>query len=379
MIDLETKYSLKEFVQDVLDKTFPDSKVKRHIHDDGEKLNIACPYCGDSNKKKSKKRGNLYLSTNTFKCFNDGCMTYAPLNKFISYYCQKFNLSPPDAFLKGETKATIISKKKSSLLNFLLNKELSNKLINIEYFTSRFSLTKMDDFSLDADTVNYIKNERLLSDNVNFSECCYHDRNMKKIYIFNKDNSSNKILGFAIRSATEDYYGPKYRIYNYSEIKKENMAKIDMTTEELREIDLLNNYFNILNLNYNIPIFILEGQFDSMFIDNSMASTGVGKIRDVLYMLNDSKEIRILLDNDKAGKLESLKLLKDNHMVFLWSKLISDLTRKYNSHSVEIKKLTDINMLYIFLKKMDVDLSFKSFNSYLNNYFSNSIFDALFI
>jgi hypothetical protein len=237
----------------------------------------------------------------------------------------------------------------------------------------------MNDFSLDGDTVNYIKNERLLSDSVNFSECCYHDSNMKKIYIFNKDDSSNKILGFAIRNATEDYYGPKYRIYNYSEIKKENMATIDMSTEELREIDLLNNYFNILNLEYNAPISILEGQFDSMFIDNSMASTGVGKIRDVLYMLNDSKEIRILLDNDKAGKTESLKLLKDGYTVFLWSKLTDDLMRKYNSHSMEIKNLTDINMLYIFLKKMNASLSFKSFNSYLNNYFSNSIFDALFI
>lgn len=379
MIDLETKYSLKEFVQAVLNKTFPDSQVKRHINEDGEKLNIACPYCRDSDKKKSKKRGNLYLSTNTFKCFNDGCMTYAPLNKFISHYCQKFNLSPPDVFLKGELKETIISKKKSSLLNFLLNKELSDKLIGIEYFTNRFSLTKMDDFSIMGDTTNYIKNERLLGNNPYFSECCYHDRNMKKIYIFNKDNISNKILGFATRSATEDYYGPKYRIYNYSEIKREDMAKIDMSIIELREIDMLNNYFNVLNLDYSVPISICEGQFDSMFIDNSMASTGVGKIRDVLYMLNDSKEIRILLDNDNAGKSESLKLLKDGHTVFLWSKLTSDLIRKYNFHSKEIKKLTDINKLYIFLKKVDADLSSKSFNSYLNNYFSNSIFDALFI
>ena len=96
-------------------------------------------------------------------------------------------------------------------------------------------------------------------------------------------------------------------------------------------------------------------------------------------MLNDSKEIRILLDNDKAGKLESLKLIKENRTVFLWAKLISDLIRKHNIHSNEIKKITDINKLYIFLKKMDENISLKSFNSYLNNYFSNSIFDALFI
>ena len=378
MIDLEIRYSLKQFVQDVLNKTFPNSKIKRHIHEDGDKLNIACPYCLDSNKKKSKKRGNLYLSTNTYKCFNDGCMTYAPLNKFISHYCQKFNLTPPDVFLRGELKETVISNKKSSLLKFLLNEELCNKLIELDYFTNRFSLTKMDDFTLNCDTINYIKDDRFLNESPLFSDSCYHDSDMKKIYIFNKDNSSNKILGFSVRSATEDYYGPKYRIYNYGEIRRE-ICKIDMEDSEIREVDFLNNYYNILNLSHTSLITICEGQFDSMFIDNCMASTGVGKIKDAVYMLNDSKNIRILLDNDKAGKEESLRLLKNDNVVFLWSKLIHDLMIKYNSQTKAIKGITDINKLFIFLKKMDKTTSFKSFNLYIGDYFSNSIFDALFI
>jgi hypothetical protein len=378
--NLSTKsHSLKSFIQEVLDKTFPKDRIKREINEDGDKLNIACPYCKDSNKKKSKKRGNIYLSTNTFKCFNDGCMTYAPLTKFISYHCQKFNLSPPDVFLKGDIKETIISKKKSSLLNFLLNKEISNKLISLDYFINRFSLSKIDDFSINSQTVNYIKNERFLNGNHKLLGCCYHDEKMEKLYIFNKDDVSNKILGFSIRNATEDYYGPKYRIYNYTEILREGLASVEFTKIELREIDLLNNYFNILNLNHREPITILEGQFDSMFIKNAMASTGVGKIRDVLLMLNNSDNIKILLDNDKAGKSESLNLIKEGYLVFLWSKFISNLSKKYPSSIKEIKKINDVNDVFKFMKIKDNNITYKDFNNYLDDYYSNSFFDAIFI
>ena len=371
--------SIKDFIKEVLNSAFPNDKIKRQINEDGDKLNIACPYCGDSDKKKSKKRGNIYLSTNTFKCFNDGCMKYAPLTKFISHYCQKFNLSPPDDFLNGKIKETIISNKKTSLLKFLLNSELSEKLITLDYFVNRFSLSKIENFNSTGKAVEYIKNKRFLENNPVLMECCYQDENKEKIFIFNKDNVSNKILGFSVRQATDEYYGPKYRIYSYTEIIKEGLADCKFSLDEIRQIDLLNNYFNILNLNHKKQITILEGQFDSMLIENSMASTGVGKLKDVLLMLSGAKDIKILLDNDKAGRKESLSLLQKGHHVFMWSNVISDLRKKYKDKNKEIKKINDVNDLYKFIKSCSSDLTLLEFNNYINKYFSNSIFDVLSI
>ena len=70
----DRRYGIKDFIKDVLKKRFSDNKIKQTLDDsDSDKLNFACPYCGDSNKDSSKKRGNFYLSSNTYKCFNDGC------------------------------------------------------------------------------------------------------------------------------------------------------------------------------------------------------------------------------------------------------------------------------------------------------------------
>ena len=52
------------FVETVLRKRFHDVLEKQKIDGSSDrKLNFACPICGDSQKKVSKKRGNLYLDT----------------------------------------------------------------------------------------------------------------------------------------------------------------------------------------------------------------------------------------------------------------------------------------------------------------------------
>ena len=91
MFNLETVYSVTDFCQDVLKKRFPGDVIRQQINDtDSDKLNFACPYCGDSERDPNKKRGNLYLSTQTYKCFNDGCAVWIKLEKFISNLFHNF-------------------------------------------------------------------------------------------------------------------------------------------------------------------------------------------------------------------------------------------------------------------------------------------------
>ena len=377
-INLETGTSLKKFLEDVLKNRFPNDSVKQKVDDSNpNKINLSCPVCGDSEKKKNKKRGNIYLESNTYKCYNDGCMIFMGLDKFIAKYCHAYGLMPPDIFVRNQTQSKVITRKKDSILNFLVNESLKNKLLDLDYFTNRFSLTRIDDFNEKSPTVEYIKG-RYLHESFNFSECCYHDSKRQKVFIFNKDDISGKILGLSVRHTDPNYTGPKYKMMNYTEIDRE-ITKLGMSKNELVEVDNLNNIFNILNIDYRADITICEGQFDAMFIRNCIASTGVGKTRDTLDMIRGEGKKRVLLDNDNAGRKESIELLKNGHTVFMWSMLISDLKKKYSNHASSIKSITDINKLYEFMKKINLNYSISDFNLMLDRYFSNSLFDLIYL
>ncbi len=107
-----------------------------------------------------------------------------------------------------------------------------------------------------------------------------------------------------------------------------------------------NNYYNILNVNFGEKITVTEGQIDSMFVKNSISTTGVTKSKSILKSLLTKRNSRILFDNDSAGKSESIKLIQEGYSVFLWSKLISDLKRKYPNLIIDAHKIKDINDLY---------------------------------
>ena len=46
------------------------SNEKRRLLESKERLNFACPYCGDSTDSPRKKRGNLYWNNLHFHCYN---------------------------------------------------------------------------------------------------------------------------------------------------------------------------------------------------------------------------------------------------------------------------------------------------------------------
>ena len=370
-----SKYSIPEFVKDVLKLRFPGSQYKQSINEeDPDKMNFACPYCGDSEKDQTKKRGNLYLNTKTYKCFNDGCMKWVPLASFVSHFASKYVLSVPDIGVE-----TVVEKKEESLnlIEFLVNKKVGDKLLDFDKITKRFSLYPCCEAPEDSPVFEYV-NRRKLIDLPTFASSCYYDSREDKIYLFNLDNASGKILGFAIRRILDDGYGPKYDIRNYTALQKNGLVK-DMTDDFISQVNTINNYFNILNVNFASPIVITEGQIDSMFLDNSIATTGVSKSKKILGTLITKKNSLVLFDNDKAGKEQMVDLIKQGYRVFLWNKLLFDLKMEYLGSARRLSTIKDINDLYIFLSEMDSSLNFSKFNARVQKYFSTSSFDIILI
>ena len=142
MLDLLTSYSIPEFVGDLLKKRFPGDRLKQTFHDAGDKLNFACPYCGDSRTDSKKKRGNLYVESGFYKCYNDGCSIRVSVQKFVSKYSQTYGLSIPGI---KETAPNwvhnVARKKKGSLIELLINRQVSSSLLGIDYLAERFFLT----------------------------------------------------------------------------------------------------------------------------------------------------------------------------------------------------------------------------------------------
>ena len=378
MIDFNINFSIKDFCKEVLISRFPGEILRQQISESSsDKLNFCCPFCGDSKTDPTKKRGNLYLTTETYKCYNDGCEVHMPLDRFIARLSIKYGISIPNVQKEISFSAKASPLKRGFLLEFLIHHESRKKLLNLSEIAERFRLMKCSDAPNGSRIREYV-DSRLLTDLPLFNKTCYYDSLQNKIYIFNVDLKSDKIIGFSMRYLNPPPGGIKYNIKNYSEFEKTGLVK-EMAPEFIEKINLLNNYFNILNIDFSKDITATEGQFDSLFIDNCVATTGVTKSKKTLDELTQKGKTRILFDNDEAGLKHSIEFLEKGYRVFMWSLVIQCLKKNYPSSIREIRKIKDINDLFIFLKNHDSLMNYTRFNSFINEYFTNSHFDMFLL
>lgn len=374
----KSKDAVISLVKQILKIRFSDNIIKQQIDStDGKKLNFACPICGDSQKKSSKKRGNIFFKSRTYKCFNDGCMAFMSLRKFVSLFARKYNITPNlDVF----DEPTVIKHRDSSntLIRFLLSDR--EQIVSISDIINRFGLTRSDELPEDSRVRKELV-RRCIHLTEDYGDLIYGDRMDDKFYIFNLDLKSGKILGFALRKLDTNA-AQKYIIKTYTDILTA-YPNSQIDKQVVDDCIELGNYFNILNLDFSEPMTITEGQIDSMFVRNCLSTTGVSKAMSILDSLGDRKNIRILFDRDKAGKVEMMKLIQQGYRVFLWNMLIVDLKKRFkkpeDSLDLTPSKMKDINDLFKFFHKRIPTTNLDSFNELLDKYFSTSIYDIAFV
>lgn len=366
------------FVETLLRKKFHDVPEKQKIDGSSDrKLNFACPICGDSQKKVSKKRGNLYLDTKHYKCFNDGCMAYMSLAEFVAKMSREHGIMLP-SFLLEESYEPVVKVKKTEnqLIRFITSD--TSQLVTLTDVINRFSLKRLDQVPETSAAFQYIKhrNLTLIQD---YGDCLYTDSQDNKVFIFNFDRRSGKLLGFAIRSLDPNS-DRKYIIKSYSDLR-EIFSQMGLSGQLIEDANFLNNYFNILNIDFSRPIRMTEGQFDSMFVRNAIATSGASKARSIFADLGAKSATQVIFDRDKAGKTQMMNFIKQGYSVFLWNKAIADLKRKYNQKAdlIELTEVKDINDLFNFIQARDPENSLDSFNDWLDGYFSDSIFDMAYL
>ena len=365
--------NIEEKVQKVLNNKFAkDSFHKRKIDHYSDRINFACPFCGDSLRDPRKKRFNIYLNSLSCHCFN--CNHHSGINSFLRQFNEE--LSMEDKIQVHEIQQSSkkferrISSNQSSFAFQLLDKLAIPKSI-------LFDMLKLSTPYKCKECSDYLN-----SRNINIKQWKYfaYNEQSKELYILNI-NSNDRVIGMQIRQLDPNSKKPRYLTRSLSKIytdifKKdlisliakllnsmENGEKYIMEEDGIENIlanlDRLSGLFNVMNVDMNSPLTIVEGPIDSLCITNAIALQGATKLNNYF---DDLQNVRFVFDNDKVGKEHSLNKLKSNKKIFLWGMYLKRMNIK--------DKVKDINDI-IKLNKFDKEI--------YESCFSDDEFDVMFV
>ena len=253
--------------------------------------NFRCPICGDSQKNKNKCRGYMYVVKNNtnFKCHN--CGASLSLNNFIKkldttlhkqYTLEKFKeghtgrsfvVDEPEFKFKKPVFRKKLDLPKASE-NFFAKEYLEERKLNPEkfYFTDKFkewTNTKKQTF-----------------------DSTYRDEPRIIIPMYDRDKN---LIGFQGRSLT-------HNSVKYITVMLEDSAP---------------KIYGLDTIDEKLPIYVVEGPFDSTFINNSVALCGSDG--DLGYL--EGSDTILVYDNEPrnreiVGRIE--RCIDRNQKVVIW-------------------------------------------------------------
>lgn len=371
------KIYIKSLLQKIIDKEFTNP-IKRKINDYSDRLNTACPFCGDSHKNNHAKRGNLYFNRLVFICFN--CDKKTTFDKMCKHFNEQID---PDKKLEMiEHLDSIVSY--TDYQNEFIDAKFEN-LIDLSELEDSISknLTPFSDFKpiqTNGGIYKYLIGRGIGPDlHKNIYQAKYwknEDESEWVIVMLNRKD--DKILGMQIRNLKEGKRRT-FKIYNYENLLEwTNLAKDEPKLVDINELVVYNKlsyYFNILNVNFDYMITVFEGYLDSLFYPNSIGLVGVNT--DFRFLENGGFDLQYFFDNDEAGFKKSEEKLKEGYPVFLWRKLFDDIVERKRVEDPytllhRISKVKDINKLCQLTPG-----AYKKLN--LPNFFSEDVLDVKWI
>ena len=348
-----TLENIKDKIQVILNRSFKE-RYRQKIDFYSNRWNFACPCCGDSSTDIRKKRGNLFLDSLSYHCYN--CGEHMGINSFLNRFDE--SLSNEDKIAVHELQQNSkkferrTSSQQSSMSMSILERVAIPKSI---LFRSLGVVTPYkNEFASD-----YLKSRMI---DIKLWKYFAYKPNTKELYILNI-TPSDRVIGYQIRqldpNSKKARYITKSLTKMYDDIFKRDISGIVeklLLKEELGEkyineedgienivfnLDKLSGMFNIMNINLSQTITVMEGPIDSLAISNSIALQGASKKLNGFF--DEVENVRYIFDNDMTGKEMSIKKLKDHKNVFLWTMYLKKI------HSdIKIKDINDLqknNML----------------------------------
>jgi DNA primase len=275
------------------------SRLDKFSQKSTDNYNFRCPYCGDSKKTKNKARGYLYSIKDTFnyKCHN--CGKSSSFKNFLK------DVDPTlhDQYVIEKFKN---NKKENVYLKPSLKKEVKPPL------EKYFNLPTISELNKEHFARQYVENRKIpkkfyteLYFCEKFKEWTNLQKNTFKTLEYDEPRiiiplcKNGKIFGFQGRSLS----------------KKPKLKYITIILD-----DSFSKIYGLDNIDESKNIYIVEGPFDSMFIDNAIAMVGAD------LNINESLDCNtvdciFVYDNEKRNKeiVDRMeKVISDGNSIVIW-------------------------------------------------------------
>jgi hypothetical protein len=341
---------VKGIVSSSLLKFYGNDPNRLKIYQGGNRLNFCCPYCGDSTDSK-KKRGNLYMDTLTYKCYNGGCGVFKNLNQYVKDFDLQSSLTTDEISEIAEISRSSVARKKiRNSIDYFFSENYKDILIPRDDFKNRLGLSEVkgtfaEKWILDR---NHIPDSKFL-----------WDPKRKSLYLLNLSGDDSKILGIQIRPIVKKSHS-KYFTYKLSGIYKNLLGEKDPEIIlKAEEVDPISSVFGFSTVDLNSMITTFEGPMDAWLCPNSIALCSINN-----PFPFDVTNKRWFLDGDKAGRTKSRELLEDGEEVFLWGRFLKE-------NDLPDRDKWDLNDIVNYLRENSKKIK------RLDNYFSSDKWDII--
>lgn len=325
---------VQSLVSEILASEFPNDFGRQKIYTSGNRLNFSCPYCGDS-KDGKKKRGNLYLDTLSYKCYNGGCSIFKDGISFFKDFKKYGSLSQDE---KSDIFSQIQSNREKRITRYgdfdvfeILDGDFSDVMVPRDFLMKKLGLSNV----YGTEVEEYIRARNQVPD-----DKFLWDKNYKRLFILNM-TKEKKIIGLQTRNMEPKYEGAsKYLTYKLTGIMTKMLKFTDEDLlEKCSKLDPISNLFGIGSVNFANQITVFEGPLDSFLFPNSVATCSVEN-----KVPFEMEGLRFWDDWDEAGRGKSAERLMAGEEVFNWGKFLFD-------HNLPKDRKWDLNDLVNHLRK----------------------------
>jgi len=229
-------------------------RLEGFIQKSSDLWNCRCPFCGDSQKKKTKKRGFLYKKGNDlfYKCFNDdGCSTtfYNFIQRLDSTLAKEYAF---ERFFNGETKQHNYKKPEFTFKKPVFKKKTELNIPTIaslveSHFAKKYVLDRRIPKGSHKDLY-------YAQDFKNFVHDIFPEYDKELL-----DNDERLVIPF------RDEDGNLFAFQGRA-LGKNPLRYITVKLDESLKL------FGLDKVNKEEPILVVEGPIDSLFLKNSVAT-----------------------------------------------------------------------------------------------------------
>ena len=262
-------------------------RLEKFAEKNTDLFNFRCPLCGDSRKNKVKARGYVYRKGNDYYYICHNCNVSTTFPKFLKHmdetYFREYTL---ERYTVGD------NNKNYQKPAFKLDGPKPSDVFNKRSSITNINLKSIDKLPENHPAVEYIKSRKIPQERWNeifhhdafkdFMDSCFPNHGKTDI-----PNDSRVILF---------YTNEKGEITNVAG-RALGDSKIRYITIKVTDEKKL---FGLHRLRSNETVYIMEGQFDSFFVPNSVAS-GDSNLVGVPGFLSNY-ECTLIYDNEPRNK-----------------------------------------------------------------------------